>query len=258
MDPQLLTTQTVDGKLDLTWAMAEGVQGVVILVATNSAYTENRRLFLLPPVIGCQLDVGKGDWYIRVGVCIGSVDHGRVYWSGIRGPVPVVTSKEVVPQGTATLKIHHTQGMANGVRFHTGRYDPCIVLVEQCADRTFPAGTTKWNYQRELGHGWIECMGLEYPNLYSFRLNLLECKEFPKDTIITALEGVTLHKKGPTKLSRTVGLGLAHSSDHASSKAEAALIHEAKTRPSMYFASHTDYVRYQAGLAKSRGAVERT
>jgi hypothetical protein len=255
MEPPQISNMfpTADGKLALQWGIPEqGYHGIVIAVSLHPEFPESsRRMFVLPPVNECTLDVGKGAWFVRIGGCEGSLEAGKVNWSGVYGPVDILSTKTPPTLEECPVKAIHSQQIQNGFRIHLSDSSRRGFLIERCSEKEgagkFPVGTTSWSYFFDKGLGWLDCRGLIHPNLYSLRISAFDMAPvenpafpwlhtFPTKQISEVTRGIAFHKKTSARarfqsIKQTVAV-------------DSLLTEQRKANPNMKFASHSDYLRY--------------
>lgn len=268
MEPPQLANMfpTQDGKLALEWGMPpQGYHGVVVCLSLHPDFPEaERRMFVLPPIMQCTLDCGKGTWFLRIGGCEGSREMGKVNWSGVYGPAEIQTAKVPPVLENCPVKPIHTQQLQNGFRIYATESLRRGFLIERCGEKEgagqFPVGTTHWYYAFDTGIGWIDCKGMIYPNLYSVRISAFSMPSienpaypwlhtFPTKQIFQVSRGVAFHKKMAAKpknqgIRQTTGV-------------DTLLVDQRKANPNMKFASHTDYLRYVAAQERMGDTLEK-
>lgn len=257
-EPFLEYVKAVDDKLHATWIAPSDAKAIFVAVAEDAEFTVNRRIFIMPVVGQAQLTVGIGNWYVRVGVAEGN-EHGIVEWSGIHGPISVASGTPTPPtHPTPSLPILHSKPVDGGYRLHTGKSDPHVVVFEMglVADvgSRFPMGLTKWKWVVEKGFmGWTDCWGLNYPNTYAIRASTFEGPVFPTDRIVVLGAGRVFPRVvcARTPFHRDFG-------EKQNARGDAILLQQRKATPTMKFASHGEYLRFQAALVRSGDDKART
>ena len=244
MEPQNIVASSSAGTLVLSWYVIGKPVAVLVSIASDSLFTQQCRTFMVPVVGGITLDCGHGFWYIRVGSLHGDNNSGAIEWSGVYGPCLVNTSTAVVPIRPSNFSIVHTQPITNGHRIHTGLTTPHIAILEYSTESAFPITGTKWRYMRDVGRGYVDCMGLEFPHLYNIRATLQP--GFPTDSVVQLLEGRVARQKHAARPLRH-----ADSSARIANVAGEIILREAASIASPRFASNADYVRYIAARARN-------
>ena len=144
----------------LEWTVLCDTKAIAINIANDSEFTEENRVFILPPVTACSLDTGTGSWFIRIGVFIGDDKNGEIDWSGIVGPVIIISKKGIVPVPKSKLKVFDSQPIQKGLRINTREYTPYYAIIEHSKDGAFLSSETVTQYTYDWGRGYIECTGL--------------------------------------------------------------------------------------------------
>jgi len=244
----------IDGKLALRWVTFAQANAISICIARNSEFTDTLRHFVVPVISSVTLDIGPGLWYVRLGTWSGSAISGILDWSNAYGPIPVVTSKPVVPTVPASLPILHKQAIQHGMRIFTGLVSSYYVLFERSTDPTFPASATKYSYALDNGRGNVDCLGMDFLYTYSLRISTMtpDRVKFPTDSVQQMSEGRVLHGLRCARPLRHADTGMT-----ATLKSGNAILHDSKERPHMRFTSHRDYLRFQAAKAATGEEVKR-
>lgn len=237
------------------------LQAMLVAAAEDAEFTVNRRIFLTPVVSEVVLTVGRGNWYVRVGAVQGTPNRGIVEWSGIHGPVAVSSGSEEGRDHVGDpglLPILHSKPVDNGFRIFTNKTDPHYVFFEigQTEDvgTRFPVGKTKWKWMLEKGHtGWIDCWGMQYPNTYSVRLLSFDGRSFPADKVVPVK-----HVRTFTNITCARTPFYRSFEDLQNDRRDQVILLERKTNPNMKFASHADYLKFQAAVVRSGDDKART
>jgi hypothetical protein len=191
------------------------------------------------------LDVGTGDWYVRIGAWQGEPTHGIIEWSTISGPCRIVSPRPIladIPFNAKELPILHKQSILAGVRIHTGLPVPILILISMSESNEFPASLTKYRYAQRKEY--IDWEGLLYPKLYSLRVCLIGL-ELPKDRILQLNQGRAFN-----------GLQCARPLQHGeaglktASRYESVLIRDNEGKDNVRFTSYDEYMRYKIAKAK--------
>jgi hypothetical protein len=251
----------VNGKLKVSWMTPTfDTRGVLIAIAEDAEFTVNRCIFMVPITSNAVLlTVGSGNWYVSVGIASGSLEKGIITWStGIYGPVPIQTKDSRSVLADIRLPVLHSKSVENGYRIYTGKADPHVVIFEKglAADvgTRFPLVKTTWKWFAEkAAMGWVECLGMNYPETYALRASTFEGGYFPQEKIVLLGQGRVFSR---IVSSRTpfYSSGEAYRNVHIDS----ILLHQRKTDRCMKFTSHGDYLRYQAALTRSGDDKART
>jgi hypothetical protein len=249
--PQNIAAVSEYGKLGLAWSTPGIPRAQILSVALDPEFTQTVRSFLIPHIPQCFLDVGPGPWFIRIGSLFGTPERGSVVWSGIIGPVRIDTRKPIVQLPVPSLPILHTQPIVGGLRIHTGLADPTFTLLEMSEQSTLPHSKTRWMYSRDVGKGWVDCIGLEHPNKYSIRVHRISgTTDFPTNQIIGLCGGQTMHGKVSAKPVKAASSG-----SRSMERADEAILRQANFSRTVRFSSHSDYLRFVA--AQTRATEEK-
>jgi hypothetical protein len=259
MAVQVQTATGIAAKLNVTWDYLVSCRAVSLQIAADSEFTERVRTFVLPPeAAAATLDVGGiGSWYVRCGGWIGGEREGVIQWSGIRGPVPVLSTQPVVPVPApgAKLEVLHTQSLVGGLRIHTGLMMPYYAVLEYSREERFLASQTKSQYTYDLGLGHVECTGLPSEHVHSVRATLFteDLGNLPKTSI--------KQLGGPWKTVRRVQSMrppvAKNNTDKAVYAAQAAVLQDRKERPNMRFNSYAEYMEYLAAKERTTSSAMR-
>ena len=234
---------TPDGKLGISWEVFTDHKAISVQVARVPEMSgPTMRHFLLPAGIkGCALDLGPGTWGCRVGAWVGDANRGVVQWSGIYGPVAVASPRPLLGVPVERMKVVHVQSLEGGMRFHTGKMEEYYALIE--VSRT---EGVQWKYVRDVGMGYVDCLGLEKGASYSFRL--YDCV-MPEGSLVQLGDGLAV--RGKKALTSGPSLNVVDYSEH---KAERAVLRDSADRVAMRFPSQADYLKFVAAKAKTTGA----
>jgi hypothetical protein len=255
------------GKLALSWKVFVAAKSLLVSVATDSEFTANHRLFLIPPnTEGIHLDVGNptaiagfakagsgGLWYARVGALVGDEFQGVVDWSGIQGPNLVVSEKSVPKEPECALTLLHTQAIKEGLRLHTNCRDGIYAILEYGTDPQFPASLTKTSYALDVGNGYHDCFGMDTVNTYSVRLRtwstdprLPTGRTFAVKEVKSLSKTMIAHGQTALKPGKPTSGG-----DLSATRAGTMVVNEARETGRMRFSTSADYIRYLSAKAKT-------
>jgi hypothetical protein len=245
MEPFVMRMEVIRDKLYLQWRIGSSPKAICVAVGTSCDLVSESRIFILPPFSrNCELDLGPGSWHARVGAMIGDEYHGKLVWSGIYGPHTIRQSdKSVIPTIPRSVTVTKVMPIEGGVRFRFSKESNNYYIVERWEKDPVAA---KWTYMRDLERGFADCGGMEFPTEYSIRVR--ELPEIPTQTIYQVPEGTLFEAQTSAKPTPSLD-----STDRTMSLASKALIREMTFQRNVRFASHADYVRYQAALAKVGG-----
>lgn len=247
MKIQQVTGISINEKLSLNWMIMCDSRAIAINIATDSEFTENNRLFILPPVTACSLDTGTGSWFIRIGAFIGDDKNGTIEWSGIVGPVVIVSKKSVVPITKSKLKVFNSQPVQKGVRINTHERMPYYAIIEYSKEGAFLSSETNTQYTYDWGRGYIECVNLSYE--YTYHIRVSGFSETPEKLVTDTIRqcsvvSVLSDKKAAKPLVFTSNL------DHSVNRADSILVREVRETKNRRFTSYAEYNRYVAGAAR--------
>ena len=258
------------GKLALSWEIRAAAKSLLISIATDSEFTANHRLFLIPPDIGgIQLDVGNptavagfakagsgGVWYARVGALVGDEFQGVVDWSGIHGPTLVVSEKGIPKEPDCALSLLHTQAIKEGLRLHTDYRDGIYAILEYGTDSRFLASLTKTVYALDVGNGYHDCFGLDTNLTYSVRIRTWGTRTkdprlptghaFAVKEVKPLSRALVAHGQAALKPGKPTSGG-----DLSATRAGTMVVNEAREQGRMRFATSADYMRYLSAKAKT-------
>jgi hypothetical protein len=239
------------GKLVLAWRLFYECKTVLVSIAKDSEFTDTHRLFAIPYADTVVLDSGPGRWFVRVGVW-GDVDR-KVEWSGIFGPVLVISSNTVVPLPASTLPILYTEAITGAVRIHTGNVDSYYAVIEYSTEPTFKASMTKMLWENDGGRGYVDCTGLLYDYTYYIRISAFsaDLSTLPLGIVKTFAEPVVVAAKKPARpIKYTTNV------DYVMAKADEVLLRDAKLK-GFRISSYTDYLRLIQAQARTTEQKQR-
>jgi hypothetical protein len=237
-------------KLTISWLLTMDVKCISIEVAKDSEFTESFRHFLLPSSASqVSLDLGQGFWYFRVG---GWLEKNSIDWSGIYGPITLLSTKPLVPIPKSTLRVNYTQSLTDGVRLHTNKIENGYYIIEYTTEPKFTASSKKTLFWHDsMSKGFADCMSLTPQFTYNIRITHLG-ESLPMDSVRCIPEWSIV--KGQKSLPSAKR---AHFQEAAGIKnAELAILKEASERPAK-FISHADYTKYLAAKEKNSSANSR-
>jgi hypothetical protein len=244
---QNIIANLINEKMALEWTILCDTKAIAINIATDSEFTEANRIFILPPVTACSLDTGTGSWYIRIGVFIGDDKNGTIEWSGIVGPIIIISKKGVVPVPKSKLKVFDSQPVQKGVRINTRERMPYYAIIEYSKDGAFLSSGTSTQYTYDWGRGYVECTGLSYE--YTYHIRVSGFCETP-DKLVTdtvrqcSVVSVLSDKKAAKPLVFTSTM------DRAINTANELLVREVRERKNHRFTSYFDYNRFIAASTR--------
>lgn len=248
---QEIQISSQQGHLVLSWRVMVECKNLSVQIAKDSEFQNTVRTFVMPNVKSVNLDVGNGDWYIRIGAWIGTEKRGSVSWSGIYGPIPNPSMKAIIPLRKSKFGILHTQSIGGGLRLHTGYINPSYSVMEFSKDSKFPASATQTRYAYDFANGYFDCDGLQPEDTYSVRIATLqgEVDKLPTDSIISLGEWTTVHQKRSKPETKPHDL-----KDQTLRAADAVMLREAKEKQVLRFATSSDYTAYLAAKTRNQEA----
>jgi hypothetical protein len=252
---QQIQLSSEQGYLVLKWLLMVECKHVSVQIAQDSEFRKAVRTFVMPPVQGVNLDVGLGEWYVRIGVWLGSDKRGTVEWSGIYGPISVPSMKSSPPVRKSKVGILHTQSIEGGLRIHTGYINPCYAVLEFSKQSSFPASATSTRYAYDFANGYFDCDGLQTEDIYSVRIATLlgDVASLPTDSIVPLGDWTTVHQKRAKQVTKPHDL-----KDQTMRAADAVLLREAKEKQTLRFKTSSDYTAYLAAKVRSQESVDRS
>lgn len=229
-----------EGQIALRWTTMVKVQALQLELGTNSTFTQNCRSILLPEATqSCTVSVSSGAWYIRIGAWVGNELQGKVSWSGVVGPIPIVSTKPPTTQEPSDPRIRKTQELERGVRLYTLNPNPNWMYLEVSQDPAFRSTETTCSYAYDWGKGYVELMGLPEQQTYSIRCSPFS--GYPTAAPFDLVKSKTVVTLKPLRtITRQTGLDR---TQHLEAKQYA---REAKESPFVRFSSYSDYLKMVA------------
>jgi hypothetical protein len=243
MEPYLSRIEAIRDKYHFRWILHKNPHAFVIAVGSSLDLCDTPRIFVVPGHIrSCDLDLGPGQWYGRIGSMVGDEFKGVIAWSGVYGPHSIQSNKPILPPIQAT-GMPQAIPIDGGVRFRNGSTIPAYYIFQTWTNDPISG---KWTYCKDVGRGYADCGGIEYQTNYNICVRRLE--SIPCDTIVQLADGILFEAQTSAKPTPILD-----STDHAIRAATNALLRQTTFQQNVRFASHADYVRYQAALAKVAG-----
>lgn len=261
---------TSDNRLGITWTVLNETQkGILIAVANDGEFTQNYRVFCLPPsVTSCGLDLGGSGqlpWIFRIGLLL---PNKSIEWSGIYGPLHLTSPKPLLQPPETIVHIIHTQPITNGLRLHCSLSTPFYTIIETCKGTSFKAGETSYRWANPTS-SQVDVEGLEHPFStgyapltrgpltqkttepmpYSYSIRISAFKTIPTDTIIPLGQWQTVRGKLPLAPQQRLTV------DTATSAVDKVILKDMAERP-LRFTSQQDYANYLAAKARNQGRTE--
>lgn len=231
--------------VQLTWVNIQVANGITIQFATNIFLNENLRTFIFPFCTSASLSIGTGTWYFRIGSI---APDGKIGYSPVCGPVTLTEKSMIHEPPEDVLRILHTKQIANGIRLQTGHTSPLYAVLDVSKDRDFSVYQTKSYIVFDTGKGYFDTPQLDPEHTYMLRISCWsgDRSKLPTCTIEQLHAGQIVVDVRPGLPVKALD-----NTDRAINRADQPVLREAHERPFMRFASHADYLRYQASKAKS-------
>lgn len=244
------------GTLDMTWEVLGSPIALSIQVAQDIEFRNAMRHYVLPVVSGVNLDVGGGAWFFRIGSWVGNATEGKIVWTSVFGPAIIPVRRLVQQPKPSSLPIIHTQPISDGVRIHTGVMAKVYAVVEYNKNRGFPASTSTYLYMYDWGRGYFDLTHLDPLHAYSVRIASFsgEKSALPKDIVQLLEVPAAAHGLKPLKYVPQIDK---NNTLRTTAKGDEPVLREALEKPFLRFASHADYLRFNAAKARSEGGRER-
>jgi len=247
---QNLSGGSVGDKLALSWELIGEAKALSVQVATSADFLTRERTFVVPAVTGLELDTGMGAWFFRVGAWL---TDGRVVWSGIYGPVVVMTTKKVVGVPRAVIKVLRTEAIKGGVRIYTGGPSQYYAVIESVRDTNkhpeFTASSTKTQYEFNWGRGYVDCLGLSPNYTYNIRLTTFnrDLATLPENDLRQLCEPIVLSLKDPLR-----NMKPRDNQDRTFMRGSDEILRDVKQNPNYRFASYREYTQFLEAQARQR------
>ena len=186
MSIQNLEPTQIGQKLCLRWVnMTELFHNVFVEVAQDSDFTKQARIFILPRCNFVELDVGGGFWYVRAGAPHGDHAFGFVEWTGIVGPIVVISPKQPPPLTQPILSIVKTSPITNGHRLYVKGYDTKCHMLYELDRKLF------YTYDGAMNH-FFDIENLDPKKSYTVRIWGFE--NWPTDTVMMVGHWIVLQE----------------------------------------------------------------
>lgn len=242
----------LDGiKFRLSWIGPIHAKGYVVCAGRDPEFTVERRCFFIPCMgsAGVSLDMGGGVWYFRIATLVGDSSHGNIRWSNVYGPYvnTAAGSKGPPPLGPQECSLLHTRPIQGGLRAHIHSDRPAYIMFLETSrySESLAATQTEWSFHIDaVRRGSVDALNLEYPHNYWVRCTMLDGAEFPTDRIVPLGPGLRFRGM-PEKPLRHFD-----NSIQSLHRGDVAVLRQTDNTSGMRFASHADYLRYQAAKAR--------
>lgn len=255
-----LEVHTDGSRLLFSWEIPtelEDHHAISLQIAFNAEFTTGLRSFVLPRALkSIALDVGSGKWFARVGFWKGTATDGQIQWLSTPSlPTEVKCAKPPIPNPKNFLSILHVRMIIEGIRFHFGDNVRRFIVYEVSDTSAFAASSSRTFYKDVGLLGHMDVKGLTALTVTHVRLATLttmastDVPALPTDSVVMLGGWSAALNKRPLKRANDID-GVSTVERVAM---EAVLAHADKAvakgdKPR--FASHGDYVRYQAALAR--------
>jgi hypothetical protein len=242
--------KTSDEKLKLEWETLAKPVAISIQIALDSEFTEGSRTFVVyKSVQACELDVGNGTWFFRIGAWIGSETDGMIDWSGIYGPVQIASKNLPAKLAEFPTFITSVRPSYNSLFLHTGLYEPYYTIVHITQNNHFKSSGLKTYYKHDWGNGSIHIPNLDSNSVHSFQLQMFSVNKaiLPKQSDVRILTEplIVKNKKVGMPIKATSG------TDHAVYAADKAILQDAVGRKKKTYSSYAEYLQFQAAKART-------
>jgi len=264
---QNIKAQQVDGKLGLTWEVFNECKAITVQLATDIHFTTSIRSYVVPPSSSCVVDCGSSVWYIRIGAWTGSVTDGSIMWSGIVGPI-IILSPPVASPAKPIISVTTIQRIVNGLRIYINQLSSFYMILEYSKNSSFLANETTTIYSLEVRQGFIDCMTLPSSHIpvqfnglrdltksavpppvndFTYYIRISTFATEP-DTLPTSLkpltEGIVVHGKPKAAIRPHT------TADHTTCVADKVLLRESKDKKALNFTSYSDYLQHLSAKAR--------
>lgn len=242
--------KTSDERLKLEWETLAEPVAVSIQIALDSEFTERSRTFVVYKTLQtCELDVGEGNWFFRIGAWLGSETEGFIEWSGIYGPVQIASKNPPVKLAEFPTFITSIRPSYNALFLHTGLYEPYYTVVHITENDHFKSSGLKSYYKHDWGSGSIHIPNLDANRIYSFQLQMFPVNKatLPKQNDIRILTESLIVKN------KRVGMPVKATSgtERAVYAADKAILQDAVGRKKRNYSSYAEYLQFQAAKART-------
>lgn len=245
----LYGTQGVAGRLKLDWEALGTPIATSVQVALDTEFTIEARTFVLPKGIRqCELDVGGGNWFYRVGAWVGTEIEGAIEWSGIYGPVAIQSQKAAPALEPFPTELTAVKPAYNAIIFHTGVYEKYYMVIHVTQKDTFNASGLKTYYKQDWGSASVQVSGLDSNMTHSFQLQMFVGEKGSLPTNSIKMLTITY----PVKNKKTaMVVKPATNTDHATYAADKAILQDSIGRRKQNFGSYAQYLQFQAAKART-------
>lgn len=232
----------VGGRLVLQWTIHCDARAISVEIGTDRELTQGRKLFVLPVTTNCALSVGAGFYYYRVGAWVGEVNRGTIEWSGLYGPVAIISPRQPKPSPPLTLKFKELQPVYNGLKIHSEDITRYYAILE-VSKSELKASQKNVQYVLDDNKGFVTALNMSDQLKYTVRISTFEnnASRLPTNEVLECTEGKVFTNQSSMKQQN---LGL-HQDRAQFAAANAILQQEQEGRP-IKFNSHAEYTRYQA------------
>jgi hypothetical protein len=238
MSIQNLEPTQIGKTLSLRWVnMTEDFHHILVEVAHDSDFTKDARIFLVPRCNYVELDIGGGFWYVRAGAPRGDSAFGTIEWTGIVGPIAVISPKSPPPLTPSILTITKTTPLTQGHRIFVKGYDTkCHLLLETFYDNK---RHTLYTYDGIMNH-FFDVTGLD--PIHTYKIRLWGFVDWPTDSVMMVGQWLEIEnvKAIPITKAATKRVTQTEVTQYSS---YTGLAHDEKTKP-MRFTSQKEYAQW--------------
>ena len=251
MKIQNILLMQIDQKLQVKWDLFFDTKVITINVANDSEFTINARYLSIPKASSATLDVGQGSWYVRIACWVSSPktpSEGALEWSGIVGPIHIVTQKPILPLIRRNITIHYNQSIVGGIRLHTGKYENYYAIL-QYSTGNFEASSTKTLYTYDPSRGYVDVIGLL--KQYTYNVRIAHFGALPT-TVHQLSDWITIRNKQATILQKPLD-----GTDLSKTKSDLVILNDTSEKRGIRFSSGTERANYLAAKARTQSMFRR-
>lgn len=253
MNIQKIHGSNINNKLHIEWCnTSQNYHAISVQVGQNIDMTKNMRHFVLPTKsVNCDLDVGSGTWYYRLGIWEGEIYRGRIFWSGVYGPINIPPGKPIIPEQNTRIYISRTQANFNSFCFYSDIDFPYYAVIDYTISDVINSGNSHSCYELSRNEGSVNCYNLNQNTPYLFKISFFEKNfgDLPSDSIKQLCQGVLIPKKLPRNINEIQKNAPLFHSDRT-------LVRDVKDQQITKFITQGDYIKYLEAKARTSGTIE--